>query len=407
MRKFKIAFFAEMLIQDFDGATRTMFQVIKRIPKSEFEFVFFCGVPPENDFDFRVVEVPVVKIPYNKSYKVGFPYFNKNRITEQLDEFQPDVIHFASPSPLAKMAKKYAKKNDIPVVAIYHTHFISYIKYYLRKLPFLIPLFHRISKRLTYEFYNDPDKVYVPTKEIIDDLRNKCLIQNPNLQLWQRGVDAQLFNPAKKDRNFIKDITKNDDPIILFTSRLVWEKNLQQLINLYKLYEAKKIPMNFIVVGDGVARIEIEAQMPNAHFLGMINHEKLSILYASSDVYFFPSDTETFGNVVIEAMASGLPGVAADGGGPKSFIVDGTNGFLCEPNDVFAYFEKIQELLANPTLRQQFIDEGLKTVKGMNWDRLAEIYFHDLKKLSSRKIPSFREVKQLNQKIYGNSFYIT
>jgi len=395
MRKYRIAFFAEMLIEDFDGCTRTMFQLIKRIPKSEFEFVFFCAVPPEKDVDFPVVKVPSVRIPYNKTYKVCAPFFNKKKITEQLDEFRPDIIHFASPSPLALLAKKYAKKNRIPVITIYHTHFVSYTKYYFRKLPFLIPFFHEISKRLTKKFYNDPNKVYVPTNAIIDDLRKDCSIQNPNLKLWQRGIDAQLFNPAKKDRAFIKGITKNDDPIILFTSRLVWEKNLQQLIDLYKLYEAKKIPMNFMVVGDGVARAEIEQQMPNAHFMGMIDHAKLSVLYASSDVYFFPSDTETFGNVVIEAMASGLPGVAADGGGPKSFMVDGTNGFLCPPNDVFAYFERIQELLANPKLRQKIIYEGLSTVKGMSWDRLADIYFEDLKKMSQRKLPSFPEVNQL------------
>jgi len=396
MQKYKIAFFAEILIEDFDGASRTMFQLIKRIPRSEFEFIFFCAVPSEQDLGFEVVEVPALKIPFNETYKVGLPHFSKKRIFEKLDQFQPDVIHFASPTPLASMAKKYAKENNIPTMAIYHTHFITYIKYYFRKLPFLIPYFYKLAKKLTHKYYKDPSQVYVPTQAVIDDLRNKCAIENPNLKLWQRGIDAQLFNPSKKDKAYIKNITKNNHPVILFASRLVWEKNLQQLIDLYQLYEAKHIPINFVVAGDGVARKAAERAMPKAHFLGMIDHEELAVVYASADVYFFPSDTETFGNVVIEAMASGIPCVVANGGGPKSFVNDGVNGFLCPPNDSQVYFEKIEQLLHTPSLRKQFIAEGLKTTETMNWDHLSAIYFKDLKKLSKRKISSFCRSKQLS-----------
>jgi len=377
MRRYKIAFFAEILIEDFDGASRT-------------------AVPPKQDIGFEVVQIPALKIPFNETYKMGFPYFSKNKINEQLDQFQPDIIHFASPTPLSQVAKRYAKENKIPVTAIYHTHFISYIKYYFRKLPFLIPFFYKLACRLTRNFYDSPNQVYVPTQNIIKELQLNCAIKNPNLKCWQRGIDPLLFNPSKRDLSFIKNITKNDLPVILFASRLVWEKNLQMLINLYQLYESKNIPINFIVAGDGVARKDAERQMPNAHFLGMIEHEKLSILYASSDVYFFPSDTETFGNVVIEAMASGLPCVVANGGGPKSFVSNGVNGFLCEPNDVLAFFEKTQCLLNDQKLRDQFIREGLATTKTMNWDHLTSIYFQDLKKLSRRKISSFSKTNQLS-----------
>lgn len=397
MKKYKIAFFAEILIDDFDGASRTMFQLINRIPKDEFEFIFFCAVPPKQDLGFEVVVVPALKIPFNETYKIGFPFFDKKRITKRLDEFMPDVIHFASPTPLAALAKKYAKENVIPVIGIYHTHFVSYMKYYFRKIPFLIPFFYKLAKKITKKYYDDPDKVYVPTLAIKKDLEINCGINNSKLKLWQRGIDSELFNPNKKDKKIIKRITKNDLPIILFASRLVWEKNLQLLIDLYKLYNSKNIPVNFIIAGDGVARKAAEKQMPNAHFLGMVDHEELSVLYASSDVYFFPSDTETFGNVVIEAMASGLPCVVANGGGPRSFINNGHNGFLVPPNEVHIYFEKIQQLLNDPELNRRFVAEGLKTTRAMDWDYLASIYFKDLKVLSKRKISSFSRSKQLNK----------
>lgn len=397
MEKYKIAFFAEILIDNFDGASRTMFQLINRIPRDEFEFMFFCAVPPKKDIGFEVVVVPALKIPFNETYKIGVPFFVKKRIHKKLDEFQPDVIHFASPTPLASLAKKYANENYIQSIGIYHTHFISYIKYYFRQVPFLIPFFFKIASRLTKKYYDNTDKVYVPTQAVIDDMRELCGIKNPNLQLWPRGIDTTIFNPARKSKPCIKNITNNNHPTILFSSRLVWEKNLQLLIDLYKLYESKNIPVNFVVAGDGVARKAVERQMPNAHFLGMLDHARLAVVYASSDVYFFPSDTETFGNVVIEAMASGLPCVVADGGGPKSFVNNGVNGFLCSPNDVTAYFEKIQQLLNDPKLYQSFVEEGLKTTKAMDWDELSKIYFRDLKILSRSKIISLSKTKQLRK----------
>jgi glycosyltransferase involved in cell wall biosynthesis len=139
-----------------------------------------------------------------------------------------------------------------------------------------------------------------------------------------------------------------------------------------------------VVAGDGVARAEAERKMPKAHFLGMLNHQDLAKVYASSDVYFFPSDTETFGNVVIEAMASGVPCVVADGGGPKGFVKNGVNGFLCSTNDTDAYLEKIQLLLDDETTRNKMIDEGLKFTETLNWDNLVKRYFDDLKAIAGK-----------------------
>lgn len=388
MKKIRVAFFAEILIQDFDGASRTMFQILNRIPKEEFEFMFFCGVPPDKDLGFEVVKLPTFRIPFNSTYKAVFPHFSKKRMRKKLEEFQPDIIHFASPSPLGKFAKEYGLKNNIPVVAIYHTHFITYIKYYLRKIPFLTPFFFKKAVGITKDIYHNPDLVYAPTEQIIHELKTICGLEGENLKLWQRGINPDLFSPNKKDKRFLKDIVKNDFPTILFVSRLVWEKNLQTLIDLYKLCEKENAQVNFVVAGDGVARKEAEQRMPKAHFLGMIDHEKLSKLYASADVYFFPSDTETFGNVVIEAMASGIPVVVANGGGPKSFVKDGVNGFLCSTKDVNAYWKKIQLLFDDKSLRESIISNALEFTQSLSWESLVNTYFQDLKILSQRNSPT-------------------
>lgn len=382
MKKIKVAFFAEILIEDFDGASRTMFQLLNRIPRDQFEFQFYCGMPPKNDLGFEVVELPAFRIPFNSTYKAVFPHFSKGKMRQKLADFQPDIIHIASPSPLGNFASDYAQKHQIPIISIYHTHFITYIKYYFRKLPALLPFFYKKSVNMTRNFYKNIDRIYIPTPQIKEELQDICQLDGQNMQIWQRGIDQNLFNPNKLNKDYLFKITKNHHPTILFASRLVWEKNLKVLIELYNLCQEKKLPYNFVVAGDGVAREEVEKQMPNAHFTGMVSHEELAILYASSDIYVFPSDTESFGNVVIEAMASGVPCVVANGGGPKSLITDGENGFLCPTNDTAYYLEKIQLILNNPELRASIIEKGLTFVKPLSWDNLANIYFNDLREMA-------------------------
>lgn len=358
-----------------------MYQLLDRIPHEKFEFQFFCGVPPDKDLQSKVITLPKIPIPFNWSYSMVIPHFSKGKIRKELQAFKPDVIHIASPSALGDFAADYAKKNDIPVISIYHTHFITYMKYYFRKLPFLLPFAYEKSIKITQAFYQDIDLVYAPSQQIIDELKEICKLEGSNLKLWQRGIDKELFNPKKKDKKYLQNITKNDFPNILFASRLVWEKNLQMLISLYELCEKQNKKVNFIVAGDGVARKEAEAKMPNAHFLGMIAHEELATVYASSDVYFFPSDTESFGNVIIEAMASGVPCVAANGGGPKSLIKDDVNGYLCPPNDTAYYLEKIENLLADEALSARIVQGGLAFTDTLSWEHLAETYFTDLEAL--------------------------
>ena len=230
-------------------------------------------------------------------------------------------------------------------------------------------------------FYNQCDTFYVPSTSIMEELADEG-IDIDLMKLWERGVDRNLFSFNKKKPELIRELTGNNNPSILFVSRLVWEKNLQTMIKLYELIEQRELKYNFIVIGDGIARDEVEVQMPNAFFLGHVEHERLANIYASSDVFFFPSITETFGNVVLEAMASGLPCVIADKGGSKDFIKDGYNGFKCSPYDASAYLDRIMKILENPRLAKQLSDNAIETSKKYVWENLALVYFNDLKTLA-------------------------
>ncbi|MEM9548514.1 MAG: glycosyltransferase family 1 protein [Bacteroidota bacterium] len=382
-RKIKVAFFADILVKNFDGASRTMFQIIERIPKDDFEFVFFCGLPPEQEIGHEVFKVPTIPIPFNSTYRLAIPMFSWFSMRKKLKAFNPDVIHIASPSPLGDFAFQYNwGRKKVPVITIYHTHFLSYIDYYLRTLPFLVKPAKSTVAFGQRMFYNQSKLIYVPTQQMVNELKDFGF-DTGKMKIWQRGINHDLFNPAKKDPSFIREITRNEKPNIIFASRLVWEKNLGTLIKIYRLSKEKGDKYNFIIAGDGVAREVLQEKMPDAFMLGKISHDKLAVLYASSDIFLFPSVSETYGNVVVEAMASGCPCVIAKGGGSQSLVQHGETGFLCEPNNPIDYYQRIEEIMKSDALRQKFISQGLDYTGSLDWDLLAKVYFDDVKMLAN------------------------
>jgi len=380
----KVAFFSEIMIEDFDGASRTMFQIINRIDQTSFSYLFIHGRGPQSIRNFPCHQVPTLRIPLNDDYSLALPQLSPWKLENKLDKFNPDVIHIATPSLLGFFALNYAKRKNIPVISIYHTHFISYIAYYFRNLSLLIKPTEHWTRQTMIRFYNHCEKVYVPTANMMDELK-EIGIQAARLTLWQRGVDAKLFNPQKRDKAYLRSLTNNNRPTILFASRLVWEKNIQTLIAIYQQLELDNTEYNLIIAGDGAAKATAESQMPNAIFLGKVAHEELAKLYASADVFLFTSTSETYGNVVIEAMASGLPSVIANGGGSANLIQHYQTGFKCEANNAAEYVYFIHKIITNSTLREKIQQAALRYVNSLNWANLTDQYFHEVQALASTK----------------------
>lgn len=381
MPKTRVVFFAEILIEDFDGASRTMFQLLKRIPHEHFEFLFICGVGPEKLFGFDCLRLPTIPLPMNKGYRMAVPQFSRNRMRKKINAFAPDVVHIATPSMLGEFALEYAAEKQLPVLSIYHTHFISYIDYYFRHLPFLIPFMKKTVAARQKKFYNRCDRIYVPAQVIISEL-TEMGVEPARMNIWQRGIDTNLFSPEKRNPALMRRHTGNDRPTVLFVSRLVWEKNLATLFRIYDLIRSKNLPYNFMIVGDGEAENACHEKMPGAVFIGKADHNTLAGIYASADVFLFPSVSESYGNVVVEAMASGLPCVIAAGGGSQDFIEQGVNGFKCSPYDEADYVGKIEKILGDRSLWEQFSERGRSYCSAFDWSQLAEVYFKDLQKLA-------------------------
>ncbi|WP_416865286.1 MAG: glycosyltransferase family 4 protein [Imperialibacter sp.] len=370
MSKVKIVFFIDVLKKDFDGVSNTTNQIAYRLPRDQFDAIFITPLPPEDpEFPFPVYICPSIDIPLYKQYKLALPKRMKG-LEAKLDDFKPDIVHWSTPSALGWYAVDYAKKRKIPVATIYHTHFTSYVEYFLRFVPGIDKISPPIARRLL-SLYKDCSLVLAPTESMSDYLK-VLRVNAANIRVWGRGVNQHLFSPAFRDDAFFSPYGVTNEKKILFVSRLVSYKSTDSLIELYKLLDKGH---KLIITGDGPDMERLQSKMPEAVFTGKLTGEALSKVFASADVFVFPSVTETFGNVILEAMASGLPVVAARAGGPADIIEDGVTGFLAEPGNTKEMYDRIKALLADDELHARIREKAIYYASQQNWDVLCQRLF--------------------------------
>lgn len=367
MSKIRIAFFIDILRENTDGVTNTSYRIISRLEKFGIEPLFFTGAPPlASDFPYEIFLCPALKFPYAKDYPFAIPG-KKKEIVQRLDEFQPHLIHWSSPSLLGKYATKYSKKRGVPNVAIYHSHFSSYVDY-VKWLPFKSFIRKTIDRSFT-KLYSRATKVMAPTASMRDFLIAKGLTED-KVDLWGRGIDGEKFSPRHRSDELIQSWKADDKIKLLFVSRLVHYKETDMLIRLSHILKEGVV---LIITGDGPEKekMQRECNQEKTIFTGKLVDEQLSRVYASADIFVFPSLTDTFGNVVLEAMASGLPVIAADEGGPKNIVENGVNGYLVEPKKEEKFNDRINELVENPRLYNELKENALKFARHLNWDSIV------------------------------------
>jgi glycosyltransferase involved in cell wall biosynthesis len=190
------------------------------------------------------------------------------------------------------------------------------------------------------------------------------------VELWQRGIDLKNFSPRFRDYQLRNSIEAENKPVLLFVGRLVKEKDLDDLVRASSILQGWGDPFKLVIIGDGPMRKELEEKLPNAHFTGYLKGEPLSRWYASSDIFVFPSTTETFGNVVMEAFASGLPVIGVNKGGVADLISSGKNGLLSPANNPVDLAFNIKMLLNNTALRNYMSNQAQQYANQHSWDAI-------------------------------------
>jgi glycosyltransferase involved in cell wall biosynthesis len=334
---------------------------------------------PPLDHAGTLVPVPSVALPGRSDYR--FTVGITPSVREELERFDPTLYHIATPDLLGRHALSLAQSTDAPAVASYHTHFSSYLKYYH------LDLFESALWSYLQHFYQQCEQVYVPSAAMAEILQDHGITEG--LRLWERGVDTERFTPARRSLDWRRAHGIGDDEVVVtFVSRLVWEKGLDVYAEVIERLERQGVPHRSLVVGDGPARAELEDRLPNTTFTGFLKGTDLARAYASSDVFLFPSDTETFGNVTLEAMASGLPTVCARAVGSRDLVDDGATGRLCPPGDVGAFTEATRRLILDASMRNRMGAAAHERAQDFTWATILDKMNGYYDEVLGRRAPS-------------------
>ncbi len=352
IRPMRIAIVSETWLPQINGVSRTLNQLAHYLaacgdqlllltPRYRQELTLPAGSEAEC--------FPALPLPFYP--EVLLPVVTPLRLRHRLAAFVPDLVHIATEGPLGWAALRAARRLGLPVVSSYHTNFAQYLASYR------LGALETVAWGYLRKFHNRTDLTLCPTPSIGHLLAGRGFA---NLDIWPRGVDATQFHPRHRDHGLRRSLgIGEDEVVILYTGRLAAEKNLAMLFAACRRLSGK---VRLLVVGDGPLRGELEREaLPGAIFCGYRQGEDLARHFASADLFAFPSLSETFGNVVLEALASGLPTAAFAVPGPQDIVLSGETGILVRECSAPALAAALQLLVDDDDLRRR-------------WGRAARLY---------------------------------
>jgi glycosyltransferase involved in cell wall biosynthesis len=362
-RSLRIAVVTETYPPEINGVAITIHRMVEGLRERDHEIQLIrprqsrhesAAVEPR----FEEVLKQGVAIPHYANLKMGLPA--KQALVRLWSLNRPDIVHIVTEGPLGWSALAAALKLRIPCCSDFHTNFHNYSKHYgigwLRK---------PISSYLR-RFHNKAHCTLVPTSSLRDDLESHGYL---NLHVVARGVDTRLFTPQRRSIKLREQwgVTA-EQPVALYVGRLAPEKNLQAVINAYTAMRAAAPGVRLVLVGDGPERAALQARHPDIIFAGMQVGEALAAHYASGDIFLFPSLTETFGNVTVEALASGLAVVAYDYAAAAEFIKNGDNGLLAAFDNTRAFINLAVAAACNQTRARTLGQRARTSAEILDWE---------------------------------------
>lgn len=311
--------------------------------------------------DATTLTVPGLPIPMYPKLRMGLPV--RQRLITRWRAARPDVVHIATEGPLGWSACSAACSLDIPVTSDFHTRFDEYGGIYgTYGVKAIVPLVRAYLRG----FHNRTACTFAPTDEVAGILSGHGF---NNVVVSGRGVDSAAYSPFFRSESLRRQ-WQAVGPVVLYVGRFAYEKNLLTVVEAFEAIQAAEPTAKLVLVGDGPMRHTLEQRCPDAIFAGYQRGAMLAAHYASADMFLFPSLTETFGNVILEAMASGLPVVAYDTAAAAMHIRDEVNGMTVAPGDQFAFVRAAVSLACDEPLRERLGEAARQTARSASWGNI-------------------------------------
>jgi glycosyltransferase involved in cell wall biosynthesis len=362
----RIALFTDTYPDDVNGVARTLGTLVEHATARGHEVAL---VTP------RVSDAPAAHArAHRQLFGVPVPIYPELQLARgldrrgrrMLDDFAPDLVHVATESTVGFSGRRWAARRRVPLVTSYHTNFPAYLHDY-----HLGPLEPLVWRYLRW-FHARSLVTLCPSRDTLESLTDHAF--HDRLRIWSRGVDTELFRPERRSEEVRRRIAPGAARILVYVGRLAWEKRVDVVLDAYPRVRAALGPGTALVfVGDGPAAARLRARAPaGVHFTGFLRGVPLAEAYAAGDLFVFASDTETFGNVCLEALSSGLPAVVADKGGVKESVVPGRTGVRVRPNDPVAFADACIALLSDDAERVRLAAGARAEATSRSWEEILD-----------------------------------
>lgn len=379
----KLNLVTETYPPEVNGVAMTLSRLVKGMARRGHELLVIRPQQgkadgPRREGSIEEWTVPGLPLPGYAGLHFGLPATGK--LLKRWREERPHLVHIATEGPLGWSALRAARKLGIEVSSSFHTNFHSYGKHYG------YGVLKRIALNYLRWIHNRTRVTFVPSEDILTTLEEdgfrKCHVLG-------RGVDTVLFDPAKRDENLRREWgVPEGGKVAIHVGRVAGEKNIPLAIKAFVAMREIDPTMKFVLVGDGPLRAGLEKQHPEFIFAGMRRGEDLARYYASGDVFLFPSVTETFGNVLTEALASGLVTLSFDYAAAQKHVDEGVNGHKVTYEDEAAFIEAARRLAHTPESWSTLREAARQTALGISWDAIVEMFESRLETLSTGQEPS-------------------
>ena len=378
-RQLRIALVTETFPPEINGVSMTLGRLVDGLAHRGHQVqVVRCRLPQESLAELKSgishMPLPSLPIPRYSGLRLGLPA--RGRLCENWSRERPDVVHIATEGPLGRSALRAAEELRLPLASSYHTNFHDYSRHYG------LGLMHGMVAGYLRRFHNRTRVTMVPSPDLLEQLSQAGF---ENLVTLGRGVDTVLFSPTKRDDSLRATWGSGPhDPVLLHVGRVAPEKNIPLALNAFKRIRETVTNARMVVVGDGPLRRGFSDQHPGVIFTGALPVEDLARHYASADIFLFPSMSETFGNVLLEAMASGLATVSFDYAAPKAYVQHEDNGLLATFGDEASWLTMACALAAHPTYIARLRPAARATAEAIGWNAVIDRFESLLRRVADQ-----------------------